>query len=82
MVEADQKRESEAAAKAAGAPDQCGEWEITPEMIRAGFAVLCKSGIVDDYLEADKLLVGKIFEAMFREYRRQAPLLSKPVSKD
>jgi len=33
-------------------------------MIRAGFEALCKSGIADDYLEADKLLVVEIFEAM------------------
>lgn len=40
--------------------------EITPQMEDAGFAVLCRSGIADDYMEADKLLVVEIFEAMMR----------------
>jgi hypothetical protein len=39
--------------------------EITPEMIEAGFTVLSASGITDDPLEADKLLVSRIYQAMF-----------------
>ena len=35
--------------------------EVTPEMIEAGFDVLKASGITDEYLEADKLLVAEIF---------------------
>ena len=38
--------------------------EITPEMISAGFRVLCNSGIADEYLEADKTLVAQIYDAM------------------
>jgi hypothetical protein len=37
---------------------------ITPEMIEAGFRVLAASGITDDPLEADRLLVAEIFRAM------------------
>lgn len=48
------------AEKEAGVP----QIEVTPEMVEAGFKVLSASGIADDYLEADKLLVGEIFEAM------------------
>lgn len=39
--------------------------EVTPEMIEAGFRILSASGIADEYLEADKLVVGEIFRAMF-----------------
>lgn len=42
------------------------EIEITPEMIEAGFQVLCNSGIADDYPEADKVLVADIFRSMIR----------------
>jgi hypothetical protein len=38
--------------------------EITPEMVEAGFRVLCNSGIADEYLEADKGTVVEIFLAM------------------
>jgi hypothetical protein len=41
------------------------EIEITPEMIEAGYRVLCNSGIADVYLKADKILVAEIFETMF-----------------
>ena len=37
---------------------------ITEEMLDAGFSVLSASGIADDYLGADRLLVGDIFAAM------------------
>ena len=37
-------------------------------MIEAGFKVLEDSGITDDLLEADKLLVEKIFLAMWRDF--------------
>jgi hypothetical protein len=40
------------------------EIEVTPEMEEAGFRVLSASGIADDYLEADKLLVAEIYRAM------------------
>jgi hypothetical protein len=46
----------------AGAPE--AKIEVTPEMVRAGFAVLRLSGITDDPLEADILLVEKIYRAM------------------
>lgn len=38
--------------------------EVTPQMIEAGFQVLCSSGRVDEYLEADRLLVERIYRAM------------------
>lgn len=38
--------------------------EVTPEMEAAGFEVLCNSGIADEYLGADKLLVVEIYRAM------------------
>ena len=47
---------------AAGPP--AGETEVTPEMIEAGYRVLCESGISDDPLEADTLLVEKIYLTM------------------
>ena len=40
--------------------------EITPEMIEAGYAILRRSGIKDEYLEADKLWIVEIFETMYR----------------
>ena len=39
--------------------------QVTPAMEAAGFAVLRESGIADDYLEADKLLLAEIYRAMF-----------------
>ena len=39
--------------------------EVTPEMEDAGFRVLEASGIADEYLEADKLLLVEIYRAMF-----------------
>jgi hypothetical protein len=47
------------------------EIEITPEMIEAGFRVLSKSGIADEFLQADKTLVAEIFSAMLE--RRPQP---------
>jgi hypothetical protein len=47
------------------------EIEITPPMVEAGFEVLCNSGIADDYLKADKLVVVEIFEAMMRVYGQE-----------
>ena len=38
---------------------------VTPQMIRAGFSVLVESGIADEYGAADRLLVEKIFRAMY-----------------
>ena len=38
--------------------------EITPQMVEAGFQVLCSSGIADEYPERDKLLIVEIFRAM------------------
>jgi hypothetical protein len=53
------------------------EIEITPEMIEAGFAVLKASGLTDDPLEADKLVVADIFRAMAlispASFGRQSP---------
>jgi hypothetical protein len=37
---------------------------ITPEMIEVGYRVLCNSGITDECLEADRLLVEEIYLAM------------------
>ena len=55
-------RDNYSAAPAAGAPGV----EITPAMIEAGYRVLCNSGIADEYLGADRLLVSEIFVAMYR----------------
>jgi hypothetical protein len=38
------------------------EIEITPAMIQAGFLALCNSGIADEILEADRVLVRKRIE--------------------
>jgi hypothetical protein len=38
---------------------------VTPQMLDAGFRILAKSGIADEYLEADKLKLEKIYRAMF-----------------
>jgi hypothetical protein len=43
------------------------EIEVTSAMLGAGFAVLERSGIADDYLEGDKLLLADIYRAMQRE---------------
>ena len=40
------------------------EIEVTPAMIDAGFRVLAASGITDDPLEADKLWLAEIYQAM------------------
>ncbi len=47
------------------------EVEITPQMLDAGFRVLCNSGIADEYSRADRSLVGQIFEAMYRVQQDQ-----------
>ena len=39
--------------------------EVTPEMVEAGFQVLAASGIADEYLGADRLLVEEIYRAMY-----------------
>jgi hypothetical protein len=39
--------------------------EVTPAMIEAGFKVLAASGVADDYLGADRLMVAEIYRAMF-----------------
>lgn len=41
-----------------------GSEPVTDQMIEAGLGVLRTSGISDDYLEADKLLVADIYLAM------------------
>ena len=41
------------------------EIEVTPEMIEAGFKVLAASGIADDFLGADRLMVAEIFRSMW-----------------
>lgn len=51
-------------------PEHPKEIEITPEMIAAGWRVLCNSGRVDECLEADTLLVENIYRAMVA-FRRQ-----------
>ena len=38
--------------------------QITPEMAEAGLKVLRESGLVDDPVEADILVVEKIYRAM------------------
>ena len=38
---------------------------VTPEMIEAGFQILNRSGLSDEYLEADKLTLAQIYRAMF-----------------
>ena len=52
-------------ANATTEPDEHEEIEITEEMIEVGFRVLARSGISDDPLEADKLLIAEIYRAMF-----------------
>jgi len=42
------------------------EIETTPEMIEAGYRAFINSGVTDDPLEADKLLVEEIYRAMRR----------------
>ena len=37
---------------------------ITPEMEAAGFAAFCRSGLVDDPMEADKLSLAEIYRPM------------------
>jgi hypothetical protein len=55
----------------AGAPDpEADEIEITPEMVEAGYRVFCESGVTDDPLEADRLLVVEIYRAMHRATRQ------------
>ncbi len=42
------------------------EMEVTPQMIQAGLVVLYASGITDNRLGADTLLVDEIYRAMAR----------------
>jgi hypothetical protein len=49
------------------------EIEITPAMIQAGFLALCNSGIADEILEADRVLVAQIFQAMVLAHRQEVP---------
>jgi len=51
-------------------PGQPIEATVTPEMVEAGFRVLSTSGLMDEYLEADKLLVAEIYQAMARAEHR------------
>ena len=39
--------------------------ELTEKMVNAGFKVLATSGIADEYLGGDRLLVAEIFRAMW-----------------
>ena len=50
--------------KSGDRPASTDEIEVTPPMIEAGFRVLCSSGIADECLEADKLVVAEIYRAM------------------
>lgn len=45
--------------------------KVTNEMVDAGFEVLKLSGIADEYLGADKLLVAEIYLAMLRRQPSQ-----------
>lgn len=45
--------------------------EVTSEMVEAGFKVLSGSGIADEYMDADKLLVAEIFLAMWAQHQRE-----------
>jgi len=47
--------------------------KITPAMIEVGYQVLKDSAITDELLEADRLLVEQIFQAMYLELMRHAP---------
>ena len=49
------------------------EIPVTNEMIEARFLVLSISGIADDYLGADRLLVADIYRAMFACCSRACP---------
>ena len=46
-----------------GAP----ETEITPAMIEIGFLVYLKSGITDDPMEVDKIVLVEIHKAIHRD---------------
>jgi len=58
---AGQRSHAQAAAKAAGPPDRLGEFEITPEMIKAG--TLVEWGICGDDIASD--LACDLFKAMW-----------------
>jgi hypothetical protein len=38
--------------------------KVTPAMVEAGYRVLQAAGLTDDLLEADRLVVVEIFQAM------------------
>ena len=59
-----------------GRQADANEIEITPEMIEAGYQVLPASGLTDDPLEADRLVIAEIFRAMFSLYRRPESCLT------
>lgn len=48
---------------------KCDYVDVTDEMIEAGFKVLLASGLADAPLEADRLVVVEIFQAMFAKIR-------------
>ena len=62
----DHKPSSDAAPEGVGAP----EIVISPEMLECGFEVLRASGITDEPMEADRLLVERIYCAMELSRRR------------
>jgi hypothetical protein len=64
MTRSDPPRAGVSVEPEAGAPDNA-EIEVTPEMLECGYQVLRASGITDDPMEADKLLVERIYRAMF-----------------
>jgi hypothetical protein len=41
---------------------------VSETMLESGFAVLCRSGIADEYLEADKQLLVQIFFTMLQAF--------------
>ena len=64
-------REPEEVANETTEPERREEIQVTPEMMEAGFRVLVKSGIADDPLEADKLWLAEIYQAMEEQRRQQ-----------
>lgn len=39
--------------------------EVTPEMLEAGYRVFSESGVTDDPVESDKLLLSEIYRSMY-----------------
>ncbi len=54
--------------------------QVSQGMIEAGFKVLSNSGITDEFVKADKLLVAEIFQSMMGQFLSERQTERKQIS--